>query len=144
MCVLSDEEDNRKMLSTLVKRKGCECECAADGNEALEMILGNKQKFRLILMDNMMPTMRGVEATKILRENDFPYLVVGVTGNVMIEDIREFLNAGADMVLAKPFQMSKLDMLLRFIADNGCESQPRQQIIQQGKKFIWSKRLSDE
>ena len=59
-----------------------------------------------------------MEATRLLRLGGFAGLIVGVTGHVFEEDVAEFLDAGADMVLAKPLAMNTVQMLLTFIAEN--------------------------
>lgn len=55
----------------------------------------------------------GSEATRLLRAGGFKNLVIGVTGNVMEEDVRQYLAAGADMVVAKPMRMATLSSILR-------------------------------
>ena len=55
----------------------------------------------------------GSEATRLLRAGGFKNLVIGVTGNVMEEDVRQYLAAGADMVVAKPMRMPTLSSILR-------------------------------
>ena len=63
-----------------------------------------------------------MEATKQLRKAGYPYLIFGITGNVLDDDIYEYLDAGADMVLGKPLQATALSLLLKFIELNGTES----------------------
>jgi CheY-like chemotaxis protein len=45
-------------------------------------------------MDYLMPVMNGFDAVKGMRQARFPYLIAGVTGQVMEDDITEFLDAG--------------------------------------------------
>ena len=59
-----------------------------------------------------------------LREGGFPNLVVGVTGNVLVEDMAQYLAAGADMVMGKPVKIDLLKMLLRHVKEHGALSQP--------------------
>lgn len=54
-----------------------------------------------------MPRMRGKEATKHIREIGYDGVIIGVTGNAMDEDIREFISSGADLVLPKPFDIEQ-------------------------------------
>jgi CheY-like chemotaxis protein len=53
-------------------------------------------------MDNSMPVMNGVDATKRIRELGYTGKIFGVTGNGFQSDIDEFIAHGADEVLVKP------------------------------------------
>lgn len=46
--------------------------------------------------------MNGPTATQRLRENGVVIPIIGVTGNVLADDVNFFLKNGADLVLAKP------------------------------------------
>ena len=46
-------------------------------------------------------------------------LVVGVTGNVMDDDVVEYLTAGADMIMGKPMRVTLLTALLRHVQQHG-------------------------
>jgi CheY-like chemotaxis protein len=58
-------------------------------------------------------------------------LIIGVTGNVLDDDVKEYLEAGADMVIGKPLRMELLDKLLLHIEINGCHSN-----YQRGYKLV--------
>jgi len=137
--IFVDAEVSRKMLTMLLKRKNVNCHMAEDGQQALDMVLPNIHAYKLILMDNLMPNVDGIEATKVLRKSGFQYFIVGLTGNVMSEDVEEFLHAGADLVLAKPLEMNKLDMLLSHISDHGYSSKQRERkcLVEDGNRFVW-------
>lgn len=66
----------------------------------------------------------GVEAVRKLREEGYAKLVVGVTGNVLDDDVMEYLAAGADMVLGKPVKMNMLKMLISHVEMHGNQSIP--------------------
>ena len=66
----------------------------------------------------------GVEAVRKLREEGYAKLVVGVTGNVLDDDVMEYLSAGADMVLGKPVKVDMLRMLIRHVKEHGNFSMP--------------------
>ena len=57
----------------------------------------------IVLMDNQMPRMTGAIATETIRK-DLKYkgIILGVTGNALPEDIRDFVEKGADDVIVKP------------------------------------------
>jgi CheY-like chemotaxis protein len=53
-----------------------------------------------------MPLLRGPFATKEIRNLGYTGIIVGVTGNVLEEDIKEFIEHGADSVIPKPFNIA--------------------------------------
>jgi two-component system, sensor histidine kinase len=116
--VVDDSLSNRKMLVRLLERSGHKCISACNGQEAITMFTADKEASLLdpthtpidtILMDYEMPVMNGPEATRILRDNGCVAWIIGVTGNVLTEDIAFFKKMGADDVLPKPVQLTLLD-----------------------------------
>ena len=65
-----------------------------------------------------------MEAVRKLREEGYAKLVVGVTGNILDDDVVEYLAAGADMVLGKPVKVDMLRMLIRHVKEHGNFSRP--------------------
>ena len=65
-----------------------------------------------------------MEAVRKLREEGYAKLVVGVTGNILDDDVVEYLAAGADMVLGKPVKVDMLRMLIRHVKEHGNLSMP--------------------
>ena len=63
-------------------------------------------------MDSEMPVMNGLEATSSLRRLGYLGPIIGVTGNMMQEDVARFMSAGATGVLGKPLKLEKLRELL--------------------------------
>jgi DNA-binding response OmpR family regulator len=49
-------------------------------------------------------------------------LIIGVTGNVLDDDVKEYLEAGADLVIGKPLRMELLNKLLMHIQSHDCIS----------------------
>lgn len=62
----------------------------------------------LFQMDFEMPLLRGPEATQQIRKMGFNRTILGVTGNVLAEDVKFFVSQGANEVLAKPISMDML------------------------------------
>ena len=128
---------NRKLLALLLNKKGIQrISFAEDGQAAVEMIAqqrafpataaaekekGNDGRTapRLIFIDNTMPRMTGIEATQRIRRLGFRQLMIGVTGNSMVDELRDFLRAGADLAITKPMRPNVLDLLLQFVLDQG-------------------------
>ena len=80
---------------------------------------GPSYRYQLVLMDNLMPVMDGVTATKHMRKQCYPFLIAGVTGNVMDDDVAEYLDAGADIVFAKPVRLNSIMKLMQLIDARG-------------------------
>ena len=79
---------------------------SSDGIEAVTAIqaaMRNSESFDFVLMDNIMHTMHGPEATRQIRALGYNGLIAFITGNVSEDDRKEAMAAGANMVLPKPF-----------------------------------------
>jgi CheY-like chemotaxis protein len=109
-----DSQTNQKLMVRLLKVPNNFCFEASNGLQAFAMVkrslitrdsfhVPGSQRlpdaFDVILMDNNMPQMSGIEATHELRKAGFTGPIIGLTGD---SDDGEFLRAGADCVLIKP------------------------------------------
>ena len=69
----------------------------------------NNEKFDLILMDDMMPKMRGTEVFSRLKQiKGFNTPVVALTANALSGMRESYLKAGFDDYLAKPIEKKEL------------------------------------
>eukprot|EP00977_Amphora_coffeiformis_P029893 scaffold43364_cov290-Amphora_coffeaeformis.AAC.2 len=111
--IVDDSISNTKMLSRLLLRSGHSCHVAMDGQQAIRMykksLQEGQQPYDTILMDNQMPMMCGPETTKHLREIGCSCLILGVTGNVLAEDVAVFKASGVDHVLPKPLNVGAIE-----------------------------------
>jgi len=141
--VVDDDPLTRKLMSRMLTRIGCKVTTAENGEIALDLILGNSQRatpssedtgnaglsmdvaapssgdeyrYAVIFLDNQMPVLSGLDTVTKLRELGRHDFVVGVTGNALLTDQREYLDAGADHVLTKPVLEKSLKSMLA-IAD---------------------------
>ena len=88
---------------------------ADDGSTALQQVqeaLAAENPFDIVFMDNTMIRMNGPEAAQCMRSAGFKGLIVGVTGNVMAQDVAQYVASGADCVLFKPVNVEELKQLL--------------------------------
>ena len=112
--VVDDVAPNRALLMDLLEHIGFEVFEAADGLQALEHVTARAPD--LVLMDMMMPTMDGLEATRRLRQlpggDSLP--VVAVSASVSDADQRRFLAVGVNAFVAKPIDET---VLLREIGE---------------------------
>jgi two-component system chemotaxis sensor kinase CheA len=139
--VVDDAVSNRKLLMMLLTKKGLISHAAEDGQLAVDLILADMDAYTLVFIDNLMPVMNGSDATKALRTHGYPYLIVGITGNSMEDDIAEFLSSGADIVIPKPFNKFTLDLLVKHIEKYGTLSQPSMKLVQGNNSMNWLSRF---
>jgi len=66
--VVEDDPDDQIALEATLVPMGCEVVHAADGVEALKLLL--QRDFALIVMDLMMPRMNGFETAALIRQRD--------------------------------------------------------------------------
>ena len=98
--IADDEPDIRSVLLLYMEDAGYEVLEAADGQEALDMLLA--QPIDICLLDIMMPVMDGYHVLKRIREtSDVPVIVISAKG----QDPEKILglNLGADDYMVKPF-----------------------------------------
>jgi two-component system chemotaxis response regulator CheY len=101
--IVDDSRFVRGYVRSLLEQKGIECEEAADGQAALDLIHGEKT-FDVALVDWNMPVMDGLEMLKHLRAEGFSGIkVMMVTTEAENDFIVRALDAGADEYLMKPF-----------------------------------------
>lgn len=115
--VVDDARSNIKLLSRFVKPYFSEQGSAQNGQEAVDLVSATINpdgscKYSTIFMDSIMPVMNGLEATREIRNLGYTGLLVGVTGNVLPEQISEFKDAGVNYVVPKPVNIKYLHQIL--------------------------------
>jgi signal transduction histidine kinase/CheY-like chemotaxis protein/HPt (histidine-containing phosphotransfer) domain-containing protein len=112
--VADDTEINRELAMELLKARGHSTVGVADGRQALAAL--EKNHFDVVLMDEVMPEMNGLEATRAIRQKESAsgkhQLIIGLTGNATKEDEKRCLEAGEDAYLSKPFDMHTLFQMI--------------------------------
>jgi len=105
-------EENRNVLVDMLRPLGFVTYEASDGREGLERAIALQP--HMILMDNVMPVMNGLETTRRLRAmpefKDVP--VIAISASATKDDRDKAAEAGASDFLPKPFRMTHLLALL--------------------------------
>lgn len=112
--IVEDEPSLRSLLKTALELFGHTVVVAQDGAEALEVCFAPTSEIDVVLMDVKMPTMDGLEATRMLRADPRTsgMAIVMVSGLAMECDIREGMQAGADAYVVKPFELRAITELV--------------------------------
>ena len=109
--IAEDAPSNAKVLERLLKSLNCNTKIVENGDLCLDEIKSNNC-YDLIFMDNQMPIMTGPEASKKIRDLGCNIPIIGLTGNIMEDDIKYFKDNGANEVLGKPTKKDKLNEIL--------------------------------
>ncbi|MEA3354070.1 MAG: ATP-binding protein, partial [Campylobacterota bacterium] len=113
--VVEDNKSNQMLMKILLKKMNLSFEFANDGVEAVEAFKSNR--YDIILMDENMPNLNGIEATKQLleyeKQNNLTHTpIVALTANALKGDRERFLEAGMDEYLSKPVSKVQLNLIL--------------------------------
>ncbi|UPQ88868.1 nitrate- and nitrite sensing domain-containing protein [Vibrio sinaloensis] len=101
--VVDDNRVNGIVAKSFCEKFGFHVALAENGKVALDML--EKKPYDLVLMDNHMPELSGIEATRLIREQlNSDVVIFAYTADVFDQPHRDFLNAGANAVLTKPLQ----------------------------------------
>jgi len=106
--ICDDTPKNIQVLGTILMEKGYQVTVAEDGTDCLMML--ERVKPDLILLDIMMPTMNGYEACQKIKENpdtkEIP--IIFLSAKSEIDDIVKGLSLGAVDFVSKPFNSIEL------------------------------------
>jgi len=122
--VAEDNPINQLLIETRLKQYGHQVTIAHDGNQVVEHIMFNQQRFQVVLMDIQMPKMDGFEATRIIRAQEAQtgehVPIIAMTANAMKGDREQCLQAGMDNYLTKPIDFQALFAVLAEIHPQYC------------------------
>ncbi|MEA3353122.1 MAG: ATP-binding protein [Campylobacterota bacterium] len=109
--LVEDNITNQTFMKVLFKKLLVSYTVANDGIEAIEAF--KKGSYDMVLMDENMPNMNGIEAVKHILEyeeqNNLEHTpIVALTANALKGDRERFLDAGMDEYLTKPLDTDKL------------------------------------
>ncbi|EHQ27086.1 response regulator [Mucilaginibacter paludis] len=109
--IFDDDEDILSICSYILEEQGWQVHTFTDCNDIINKVNGIKPD--VILMDNWIPDIGGIQATQMLKKNDelknIP--VIYFSANNDIQTLAG--NAGADTFLAKPFDIDELEKVIK-------------------------------
>ena len=116
--IVEDIQENAEIVADLLELEGAESEHAENGQVAVDMFRNNEPGYYdVVLMDLRMPVMDGLTAAREIRKTDREDAktvpIIALTANAFESDVKESLNAGMNMHLAKPTDCEKLYAAIR-------------------------------
>lgn len=118
--IVDDTKMNLTVAKGLLKDTDIDIDTALSGKEAI--VLAERKKYDIILMDQRMPEMNGAEAMKRIRENgginkDTPFICL--TADAVAGARDKYLAEGFDDYLTKPIDSHELkEMIAGFLSDD--------------------------
>jgi len=109
LLLVEDIEANQEIARAVLEAAGHSVDLATNGYEALRAV--RARHYDLVLMDIQMPGMDGITATRRIRampgpERQVP--VIAMTANVLPDQVAEFVAAGMNDHVGKPFERHEL------------------------------------
>ncbi|MDH5258700.1 MAG: ATP-binding protein, partial [Gammaproteobacteria bacterium] len=112
--LVEDTPPIQDLIGLHLKKIGVDYVVAENGKVACD--LAENEDFDLIFMDMQMPVMGGLEATRILRKNNFDKPIVALTANVLTSEKEACYSAGCNDFVTKPINRKILyDILYKFL-----------------------------
>lgn len=107
--IAEDTRVNALVLGKFLKNKGFEYEVVENGELAVEIV--QQQHFDCVLMDNHMPVMDGMKATKTIMSLNLanPPVIIGCTADAFEQTRERMISEGCADVITKPISSDKLD-----------------------------------
>jgi len=112
--IVEDNKANQMFIQVILKKLKLDFDIAFNGEEGVDKYKNGN--FDLILMDENMPIMNGIEATKQIREIEkttkkhIP--IIAVTANALSGDKERFMKSGFDEYLPKPINVKLLKQIM--------------------------------
>lgn len=106
--IAEDDKDSQKLLARILQKENYEVVIADDGQAAWETF--QREDFRLVITDWIMPRMKGLELCEKIRAKEKPGYVYIILVTSMEEkaDLVRALDAGADDYVTKPYDKGEL------------------------------------
>lgn len=109
--IVEDELNLRKLLSIILSQEHDQVITVDNAEEAMCII--QQQPIDLILMDNRLPGMSGLEALKQIKEADPDIFIILMTAYAGVDTAVEALKHGAIDYIVKPFDLNDLKALVK-------------------------------
>jgi len=112
--VAEDNKVNRMLLKRMLEKMGLTVTLVENGEQAVHAL--RQHPYDLVLMDIAMPVLDGLDATRQIRalsNGRADTTIIAVSANIMPADRERYCQAGMQACMAKPFNRTELETLIR-------------------------------
>lgn len=110
--IIDDEANLRTMMRLALEHSGYEVETAEDGPSGIEKY-GDGSRFDLVLLDQRMPGMHGIDVQREIRRKNHNAKVIMTTAFGTLDIAERAMEGGAADFLRKPFTAETLRLAVR-------------------------------
>ncbi|OYP36817.1 response regulator [Rhodopirellula sp. MGV] len=111
--IVDDEEQIASSVQLRLKSQGYETITAMNGADGVKM--AKEHRPNAILMDVRMPKMDGMQALRVLKDDQETANIPVIMLSASVADQRTTIDAGARFFVRKPFQFSRLHEAVKAI-----------------------------
>ena len=116
--IADDDHNICFIVSTVLRRQGHTVEIVKNGKEAIELFMLKPGYFNVLITDNDMPLVSGLELVDHLRNSEIQVKIIVMSGSLTMELVSAYRNKHVDNILQKPFTVEDLSSALNDILEN--------------------------
>ena len=122
--MVEDDATNRMVTNNYLQKLGHRVLVAKSGEQAITVL--NTEPLSLVLLDISLPGIDGLDLLKLIRGHvdtdisDIP--VIAMSAHVFTEEVDQYLGAGMNGFLGKPFSLQDLDNVIGQVVDRSSTS----------------------
>ena len=109
--IVDDDENIRKVLTTILEDEGYIVEAVENGKRAIEKT--KRSFYNLVLIDIRLPDIEGIELLTKMKDTVPKTRKIIITGYPTLQNAIEAVNKGADAYILKPFDMESVLQTIR-------------------------------
>lgn len=117
--IVDDNPMNIKVALRLMQNYNLKIDTLNSGKEAIAKIQAGRV-YDLVMLDDMMPEMSGVEVLSVLKQNpNYKMTTIALTANALSGMREKYIQDGFDDYLSKPINKKELnDLLIKYLGNN--------------------------
>lgn len=105
---VDDEASVNLSLQFVFPKSRYEVVCVASGDAALENLGANSKPYDVIILDQRMPNLTGVELVEAIRARGIPGEIIVLSAHLTSEMRDAYERLGVHAIFPKPFEVEKL------------------------------------
>ncbi|NBF08145.1 response regulator [Pseudomonas sp. Fl4BN1] len=114
LLLVEDNSLNQFVATNILEQAGAIVEVASDGQQAVDRLRADPQRYQVVLMDVQMPVMDGFSATRVIRnELQLALPILAMTAGVFESEREQCVTAGMDGFIAKPIDVKQMLSTIR-------------------------------